>query len=119
MINILEVVDLYDDTWLITFYFVLAFSFVVGMIWTYYQIVVKGDSKKKQELKENIIYNQTEDVMETYDKTIRENPKTPINNYQINNYKKNYLEENDNIIQKKRDNKNKSKYNNYKKTSVK
>ena len=47
MINILETVDLYNDTWLLTFYFVLGISLLIGTAWTYYQMFVKGEKKKK------------------------------------------------------------------------
>lgn len=86
MINILEAVDLYNDTWLLTFYFVLGFSLVIGTAWTYYQMFVRGE-KKKQPLKENIIYNQSDDVIENYDlyPKKKEN-QVPINNYQLKNF---------------------------------
>ena len=86
MINILETVDLYDDTWLLTFYFVLGFSLVIGTAWTYYQMIIKGDKAKKP-LKENVIYNHPDDVIENYDTyPIKKQKLIPINNYQLNDY---------------------------------
>lgn len=86
MINILEAVDLYNDTWLLTFYFVLGISLLIGTAWTYYQMFVKGEKKKKP-LKENIIYNQSDDVIENYDLYPKKKEKqVPMNNYQLKNF---------------------------------
>ena len=86
MINILETVDLYNDTWLLTFYFVLGISLLIGTAWTYYQMFIKGE-KKKQPLKENIIYNQSDDVIEHYDMYSKKKEKrVPMNNYQLKDF---------------------------------
>ena len=86
MINILEAVDLYNDTWLLTFYFVLGISLLIGTAWTYYQMFVKGE-KKKQPLKENIIYNQSDDVIEHYDMySKKKENQVPMNNYQLKDF---------------------------------
>ena len=64
MIYLLEALDYYKDTWSITFYFVAALALLIGSFWTYYQIFIKGE-KKREPLKENIIYNHSEDIIES------------------------------------------------------
>ena len=65
MFNIIEVTTAtYNDTsWQMTFYYIATLAFLIGAFWTYYQVFIKS-KKKKQPLKENIIYNNTEDVIE-------------------------------------------------------
>ena len=64
MFNIIEVTTTYNDTsWQMTFYYIATLAFLIGAFWTYYQVFIKS-KKKKQPLKENIIYNNPEDVIE-------------------------------------------------------
>ena len=63
MFNILENVTNYNDTWNITFYFVVALALLIAIFWTYMQ-VVKNKFKKKEDLKENVIYDNSEDMIE-------------------------------------------------------
>jgi len=63
MIKILEAAATYDDRWNITFYFVAALALLIGAFWTYMQVFVKP-LKKKTVLKENIIYHNSEDLIE-------------------------------------------------------
>ena len=63
MIKILEAAVEYKDTWNITFYFVAALALLVGAFWTYMQVFV-NPLKKKPALKENIIYHDSEDLIE-------------------------------------------------------
>ena len=98
MVFILEALNYYDDIWSITFYFLVAIALLLGLLWTYYQVIVKGE-KKKEPLKENIIYNHSDDVIEDYD--IEPKKKTtslPKNNYVIRDYKEEIEHEN-NIIE--------------------
>jgi len=74
MIKILEAAVEYKDTWNITFYFVAALALLVGAFWTYMQVFVKP-LKNKTVLKENIIYHNSEDLIEK--------------NYETNKKKKN------------------------------
>ena len=67
IINILEAVTSYNDTWNGTFYFVATIALLIGAFWTYIQVFVKpskGNGKKKKKLEENIIYNNPEDTIE-------------------------------------------------------
>lgn len=75
MLNILENVVTYNDSsWEMTFYFVTVLALLIGMFWTYYNVFLKKKSKKvKKELTENIIYNNTEDVIE---ESYKDNKKT-------------------------------------------
>ena len=83
MIYLLEALDYYEDTWRITFYFVAALALLIGLLWTYDQVFIKGE-KKKQPLKENIIYNNSDDVIENYNiEPKKKNNYEPINNYKI------------------------------------
>ena len=64
MFNIIEVTTTYNDTsWQMTFYYIATLAFLIGAFWTYYQVFIKS-KKKKQPLKENIIYDNPEDVIE-------------------------------------------------------
>lgn len=75
MINILETVT-YSNPWNITFYYVSIIAILIGLFWTYIQVFVKKPKKKKDNLKENIIYKHSEDVIEQ------------DNNYKIKNNNK-------------------------------
>ena len=65
MFNIIEATKVvYNDTsWEMTFYYIATLAFLIGAFWTYYQVFIKS-KKKKEPLKENIIYNNSEDVIE-------------------------------------------------------
>lgn len=88
MIYLLEAVDIYNDTWLLTFYFVLSISIVIGTAWTCYQMFWKRDKKLlKTPLKENVIYNHSEDVIEYYEKYPKKREgEIPVNNYKLRNF---------------------------------
>lgn len=65
MFYLLEVSNAYNDTsWELTFYFVASLALLIGIFWTYYNVFIKKNKKKKTELKENIIYNNPEDTIE-------------------------------------------------------
>ncbi len=64
--EILEAVTKNKDTWNVTFYYVLVLVFLIGFFWTYLQVFVKP-LKKKKTLKENIIYQHSEDIIEKSD----------------------------------------------------
>ena len=65
MFYLLEVYNTYNDTyWELTFYFVASLALLIGIFWTYYNVFIKKNKKKKTELKENIIYNNPEDTIE-------------------------------------------------------
>ena len=93
MIFILEAMDYYKDTWMITFYFVAALALMIGFIWTFIQYFGKN---KKEPLKENVIYNHEEDVFEKYDIELdKKKENLPKNNYQLKDYnliKRSYIE---------------------------
>lgn len=63
IINLLEVQTSYNDSWNLTFYYVLSVVLMIGFFWTYMQVFVKP-KKKKEPLKENIIYQNEEDTIE-------------------------------------------------------
>jgi len=63
MIKILEAVTSYNDTWNITFWYIVVLALLIGIFWTYMQVFVKP-LKKKEPLKENIIYHHSEDLIE-------------------------------------------------------
>lgn len=59
------ILEVYKDTWDITFYYVITLAFLIGAFWTYMRVFLfNNKQKKKQDLKENIIYNHTEDLIE-------------------------------------------------------
>ena len=65
MLNLLENTVTYNDSsWEMTFYFVTILALLIGIFWTYCNIFLKKKKKKKKELTENIIYNNTEDIIE-------------------------------------------------------
>ena len=66
MINILETVTSYKDSWNLTFYYIAVLALLIGIFWTYMQVFVKPH-KKKINLKENVIYNYSEDRIEETD----------------------------------------------------
>lgn len=55
----------YNDSWNVTFYYVTVLALLIGIFWTYMQVFVKGNKGNKKPLKENTIYQQTDDVIET------------------------------------------------------
>ena len=61
MLNLLEVAT--NDSFNIVFYYILVLILLIGLFITYLQVFVKPLSKKKT-LKENIIYQHSEDVIE-------------------------------------------------------
>ena len=61
MLNILETVT--NDNWEMVFYYVLVLILLIGLFVTYLQVFVKPFSKKRP-LKENIIFQHSEDVIE-------------------------------------------------------
>lgn len=84
MINILETVTKYNDSWNLTFYYIAALALLIGIFWTYLQVFVKP-LKKKQALQENVIYNHPEDIIEESDKV----PLKKKNNNKNKHYYKN------------------------------
>ncbi len=87
MINILETVTKYNDSWNLTFYYIAALALLIGIFWTYLQVFVKP-LKKKQALQENVIYNHPEDVIEESDKVPLKKKNNNKNKYYYKN--KNY-----------------------------
>ena len=88
--EILEAVTSNNDTWNVTFYYVLVLVFLIGFFWTYLQVFVKPLKKKKQQLKENIIYQHSEDIIEKSDieyelKKKKQTQKTNNSNKKKNN----------------------------------
>ncbi len=61
MIKLLEVVA--NDEWNMVFYYILVLVLLIGLFVTYLQVFVKPLTKKKP-LKENIIYQHSEDIIE-------------------------------------------------------
>ena len=76
MIKFLEAAVSYNDTWNLTFYFVAILALLIGGFWTYIKVFV-SPVKNKTALKENIIYQDSEDLIEkSYDKkSIKKNKK--------------------------------------------
>ena len=70
MLNLLEVVE--NDNFSMVFYYILVLILLIGLFVTYLQVFVKPLSKKKP-LKENIIYQHSEDVNE---ESFKDNKKT-------------------------------------------
>ena len=86
MIFILEALSYYEDTWNITFYYIVAVALLIGIGWTYYQVFIKGE-KKKEKLKENVIYNHSNDIIEDYDfEPKKKKNLVPMNNYVIKDF---------------------------------
>ena len=81
MLNLLEVVGLYDDTWKITFYFVLAVAILLGLVWTVLQ-VYKNDKKAN---KTNVIYDKSYDAIEesTNSKKSKKDNQEVVNYYDV------------------------------------
>ena len=89
--EILETVTSNNDVWSVTFYYVLVLVFLIGFFWTYLQVFVKPLRKKKA-LKENIIYQHSEDIIEKSDieyelKKKKKTSKTNNNNKKKTNNK--------------------------------
>ena len=61
MIKFLEVVA--KDEWSMVFYYILVLVLLIGLFVAYLQVFVKPLTKKKP-LKENIIYQHSEDIIE-------------------------------------------------------
>ncbi len=129
MIFILEALNYYDDIWSITFYFLVALALLLGLLWTYYQVIIKG-GKKKEPLKENVIYNHSDDVIENYDiEPKKKESSLPKNNYVIRDYKdeiekettiiQQNFEENNLLEEESRYNSNKQEENKYSNSSTK
>lgn len=73
IINLLEASTSYNDSWNLTFYFVLVLVLLIGIFWTYMQVFVKP-KKKTEVLKENKIYQNNEDTIEeSYKKDYKKN----------------------------------------------
>ena len=94
MINILEAITTYNDDWQMTFYYIAVLVILGAIFWTYMQIFVFPLVKRKIILKENIIYQHPEDIIENYDekeklkkikksskKKKKESKKSKINNF--------------------------------------
>ena len=54
----------YNDTWMLTFYFIAALAILIGLFWTIYK---KNKYDKKNKLNENTIYNKSYDAIENMD----------------------------------------------------
>ena len=80
MFNIIETVNSYSDTWNLTFYYILVLIILIGAFWAYLQIFIRP-FKKKKPLKENIIYQNTEDVIENYNDKNKYNKKNKYYKY--------------------------------------
>ena len=92
MIKILEAFNVYDDTWKMTFYVVFAIAIMIGFAWTYFRMIKKEEIHKgKRNLKENIIYNHSDDLIEKID---YEPKKKDKNEEKIINYYDVYQNEN-------------------------
>ena len=61
MIELLEVVA--NDEWSMVFYYILVLVLLIGLFIAYLQVFVKPLTKKRP-LKENIIYQHSEDIIE-------------------------------------------------------
>ncbi len=89
----------FDDSFTATFYYIAVLAILIGIFWTYFQVFVRGKKKDKEDLKENVIYQNTEDVIEeaSKDEYYRKKNKNKNRNYNYytnnnnsnNNYKKN------------------------------
>lgn len=60
MFNILEVNSTFNDTWRMTFYFIVAIAILLGLLWTVFQLY-KNDKKKNTS---NEIYDKSYDAIE-------------------------------------------------------
>ena len=63
MFEILDMINTYDDTWRMTFYFVAAVAILIGLFWT----ILQSEKQKKNDLNENTIYNKSYDAIERDD----------------------------------------------------
>lgn len=77
MINFLDTINNYDDTWKMTFYFVFALALIIGIFWTLFQM---SKYNKKNKTNQNTIYNKSEDVIENMDITPQRKKQEIINN---------------------------------------
>ena len=62
--NLLDGVTNYKDTWNVTFYYVATIALLIGLFWAYMRVFVKPLKKNNKELKENEIYNHSDDIIE-------------------------------------------------------
>ena len=109
MLNILEVLNTYDDKWRMTFYFVAALAILIGFFWTYYQMYKNEDKNKKSSKEKNAIYDHPMDILEDIDLIpIKRKEDTSIQNYydvyQTEN-KKRIASDKDELIQENYENK--------------
>ena len=97
MIKIIETVNYNKDTWNITFYFVAALAILLGLLWT----VMQSKKNEKKDLNENIIYNNSEDLIEN---TLNKKSRVvePINNY-VSSVNKNTSDKNTRNYDEKND----------------
>ncbi len=70
--NLLEIIA--KDDWSMVFYYILVLILLIGLFVTYLQIFVKPFTKKKP-LKENIIYQHSEDLIEESSKDYKKTKK--------------------------------------------
>ena len=70
--NLLEIIA--KDDWSMVFYYILVLILLIGLFVTYLQIFVKPLTKKKP-LKENIIYQHSEDLIEESSKDYKKTKK--------------------------------------------
>ena len=71
MIELLEVVA--NDEWSMVFYYILVLVLLIGLFIAYLQVFVKPLTKKRP-LKENIIYQHSEDIIEESSKDYKKKP---------------------------------------------
>lgn len=64
MFNVLEATTKYNDSWNLTFYYILVLVILVAIFWTYLQVFVKGKGRKKNPNNQNLIYQNSEDTIE-------------------------------------------------------
>ena len=99
MIKFIEatVVNNYNDNWNITFYFVAFAAIMISLFWTIYKMN-KQEKKNNGNVKENTIYNKTEDLIENMDVFPRRKMKDKIENYYdiYQNQTKQNIEQDDN-----------------------
>ncbi|MBR3661255.1 MAG: hypothetical protein IKN63_05100 [Bacilli bacterium] len=77
MLNLLEIAGSYDDSWRLTFYFILALVILLGLIWTVLQIY----KKDKKNNKTNVIYDKPYDAIEDNNNNSKKNKN--VNYYDV------------------------------------
>ena len=81
MLHLIEIANnTYNDTWKMTFYYVLALAILLGLLWTVY----KEYRNEKKAIKTNEIYDKPYDAIEE-DVFLRKKGKTSKEN-QVTNY---------------------------------